>query len=113
MKAEKIPMASTASVMVNALERRKKFAIPDTKSMTAPTKSNRPIALRSRWITDDSTAMPRKMPAVPAKACITRLVPSVSPMTEPITRDSRIPMKKVKAKSMGTPAATFLVFSMA
>ncbi|MNY43905.1 hypothetical protein D3C86_1788890 [compost metagenome] len=81
--------------------------------MTAPTKSNRPMTLRSRWITDDSTAMPRKTPAVPAKASITRLAPSVSPMTAPITRDSMIPMKKVKAQSMGTPAVTFLVFSMA
>ena len=42
-----------------------------------------------------------------------RSVPFLKPSTMPIRRDSIRPMKKVKANSTGTPAAEFLVFSMA
>ena len=62
---------------------------------------------------DDSVAMPRKMAPVPAKAVMIRLAPLVSPSTVPTRRDSIRPMKKVKASSIGTPAAEFFVFSMA
>ena len=62
---------------------------------------------------DDSDAMPRKMAPVPAKAIITRLAPLPRPSTTPSRRDSITPMKKVNASSTGTPAAEFLVRSMA
>ena len=62
---------------------------------------------------DDSEAMPRKIAPVPAKAIMIRLAPLARPSTEPTRRDSIMPMKKVKASSTGTPAAEFLVFSIA
>jgi hypothetical protein len=58
--------------------------------------------------------MPKKMAPVPAKAIMIRLAPLARPSTARQTRrDSIRPMKKVKASSMGTPAAEFLVFSIA
>ena len=113
MKAEKIPIASTDSVIISALDWMKKFAIPATKSRMTPMKSHLPMAETSRLITDESVAMPRKTAPVPAKAVITRLAPFDRPSTVPTRRDSMRPMKKVKASSTGTPAAEFLVFSMA
>ena len=62
---------------------------------------------------DDSEAMPRKIAPVPAKAVMMRLAPLARPSTEPTRRASISPMKKVKASSTGTPAAEFLVFSIA
>ena len=51
MNAEKMPTASTASVIISALDCRKTFAMPATSSMIAPMKSHLPIELRSRLIT--------------------------------------------------------------
>ena len=53
MKAEKMPIASTDSVIISALDCRKMLAMPATSSMIAPMKSHLPIALRSRLMTDD------------------------------------------------------------
>ncbi len=64
-------------------------------------------------MTEDSAAMPRKTPPVPANAVMISAVPLEKPSTWPIRRDSIRPMKNVKASSTGTPAAEFLVFSMA
>ena len=91
----------------------KKLAMPATSSMIAPMNSHLPIAVRSRLMIDDSDAMPRKMAPVPAKAIMIRLAPLARPSTEPTSRDSIRPMKKVKPSSTGTPAAEFFVFSMA
>ena len=113
MKAEKMPMASTDKVIISALDCRKMFAMPATTSRIIPMKRNLPIEPRSRLITDDSMAMPKKMAPVPAKAVMIRLAPFVKPSTEPTNRDSIKPMKKVKPSSIGTPAAEFLVFSIA
>ena len=74
---------------------------------------NLPIADRSRLITVESTAMPRKMPPVPAKAVITSPAPFEKPSTKLSIRDSISPMKNVNASRTGTPAAEFFVFSMA
>ena len=73
MKAEKMPMASTASVIISALDWMKKLAMPATSSMIAPMNSHLPMADRSRLMTDDSVAMPRKIAPVPAKAVMIRL----------------------------------------
>ena len=64
-------------------------------------------------MTEDRVAMPRNTAPVPAKAVITRLAPLARPSTVPTSRDSIRPMKKVKASRTGTPAAEFLVFSIA
>ena len=59
-------------------------------------------------------AMPRKIAPVPAKAVMIRLgAVGSGPAPRPTRRDSIRPMKKVKASSIGTPAAEFLVFSIA
>jgi len=113
MKAEKMPMASTASVIISALLWMKMLATIATSSMIMPMNRNLPIELRSRLMMDDSEAMPRKMAPVPAKAIMIRLAPLFRPSTAPTIRDSIRPMKNVNANSIGTPAAEFLVFSIA
>ena len=113
MKAEKMPITSTDSVIISAPDWMNTFAMPAISTRIAPMNRNLPIALRSRLITDDSVAMPRKMAPVPAKAVMIRLAPLAMPSTWPTRRDSITPMKKVKTSSTGTPAAEFLVFSMA
>ncbi len=75
--------------------------------------SHLPIADRSRLITVDSAAMPKKTAPVPAKAVMIRLAPLAMPSTTPIRRASIRPMKKVKASRIGTPAAEFLLRSIA
>ena len=57
--------------------------------------------------------MTKNTPAVPPMAVMTSSEPFLKPSTMPMMRDSIRPMKKVKASSTGTPAAEFLVFSMA
>ena len=64
-------------------------------------------------MTVESVAMPRKMTPVPANAVMIRPAPFEKPSTWPIRRDSIRPMKNVKPSSTGTPAAEFLVFSIA
>src|SRR6218665_1458605 len=113
MKGEKMPMASTDSVIISAGDFRKMFAMPATSSMMAPMKSHLPIHDRSRLMTDDSAAMPKKIAPVPAKASMIRLPPFDRPSTMPTMRDSIRPMKKVKASSTATPVDEFFVFSMA
>ncbi len=113
MKAEKMPITSTDSVIISALDWMKKFAMPATSTMMAPMNSHLPIELRSRLMIVDSEAMPRKMVPVPAKAIMIRLAPLLRPSTAPIKRDSITPMKNVKASRIGTPAAEFLNFSIA
>ncbi len=81
--------------------------------MMAPTNNHLPIDDRSRLMIDDRLAMPRKIAAVPANAVITRPAPLDSPSTVPTSRESISPMKNVNASSTGTPAAEFLVFSIA
>ena len=76
-------------------------------------KRNLPIADRSRLMMLESDAMPRKTAPVPANAVITRLVPLPMPSTKASRRESIRPMKKVKPSRTGTPAAEFLVFSIA
>ena len=61
----------------------------------------------------DSVAIPKKTAPVPAKATMIRLPPLASPSTAPSRRESIRPMNRVKANNIGTPAAEFLVFSMA
>ena len=68
---------------------------------------------RSRLMTEDSAAITKNTPAVPPKAVMTRLGPFLKPSTIAISRDSIRPMKKVNASKTGTPAAEFLVFSIA
>ena len=58
-------------------------------------------------------AMAKNTPAVPPKAVMIRSEPFLKPSTMAIMRESIRPMKKVKASNTGTPAAEFLVFSMA
>ena len=74
-----------------------------------------PLAHRRQVALDDrgQRCHAEKDRAVPAKAIMTRLAPLLRPSTAPTSRDSIIPMKKVKAKRIGTPAALFLVFSIA
>ena len=60
-----------------------------------------------------SVAMTKNTPAVPPMAVMTSSEPFLKPKIVPIMRDSIRPMKKVKARSTGTPAAEFFVFSIA
>jgi len=57
--------------------------------------------------------MTKNTPAVPPKAVMINSGPFLKPSTWAISRDSIKPMKKVNASNTGTPAAEFLVFSMA
>ena len=50
---------------------------------------------------------------MPAKAVMISPAPLDRPSTKPSIRDSIRPMKNVNASSTGTPAAEFLVFSIA
>ena len=75
MKAEKMPIVTTAIVINSALDCRKMFAMIATSSITAPTNRNLPIAERSRLMTVESAAMPRKVTPVPANAVMIRPVP--------------------------------------
>ena len=113
MKAEKMPIASTEIVIIIALDCRKMLAMPATSTMIMPMNRNLPIADRSRLITVESVAMPRKIAPVPANAVMMSPAPLFRPSTAPIRRDSIRPMKNVNASSTGTPAAEFLVFSIA
>ena len=114
MKAEKMPTISTAIVIISALDCRKMLAMPATSSMIAPMNRNLPIVDRSRLITVDSVAMPRKISAgAGERRHDQRRRRSQKPSTKPIRRDSIRPMKNVKPSSTGTPAAEFLVFSIA
>ena len=113
MKNEKMPMISTASVIINAPLWMKKLAMPATSTRIAPMNMNLAMFDRSRLTMVDSVAMPRKMAPVPAKAIMIRLAPLPMPSTTASMRDSITPMKKVKASRIGTPAAEFLFFSIA
>ena len=64
-------------------------------------------------MTLDRLAMTKNTPAVPPKAVMISSEPFLKPSTMAIMRESIRPMKKVKPSSTGTPAAEFLVFSMA
>ena len=75
--------------------------------------SHLPMLLRSRLMTVDSVAMPRKIRPVPVNAVMISPAPLPRPSTAPIRRDSIKPMKNVKPSSTGTPAAEFFVFSIA
>ncbi|MCY1374328.1 hypothetical protein D9M69_616640 [compost metagenome] len=79
----------------------------------APTNSHLPMPERSRLITVEMLAMMKNTPAVPPNAVMIRLAPLLKPSTPASRRESIRPMKNVKASSTGTPAAEFLVFSMA
>ena len=60
-----------------------------------------------------SAAMTKNTPAVPPKAVMISSEPFLKPSTIASMRDSIKPMKNVNANSTGTPAAEFLVFSIA
>ncbi len=113
MKAEKMPIASTDSVIINALDWMNTLAIPATSNMMQPMNSHLPMLVRSRLMTVDIVAMPRKIRPVPVKAVMINPAPLPRPSTAPIRRDNIKPMKKVKPNSTGTPAAEFFVFSIA
>ena len=68
---------------------------------------------RLRLITLDRLAMTKNTPAVPPNAVMMSSEPFLKPRIIEIMRDSISPMKNVKASSTGTPAAEFLVFSIA
>ena len=113
MNAVKMPTASTAMVTISAPDCKNTLAMPATRINRAPMNNHLPMADRSRLMTDDRLAMPRNTTPVPAKAVMMSSAPLARPSTLPTRRDSISPMKKVKASSTGTPAAEFLVFSMA
>ena len=113
MKAENRPIATTDSVIISALDCRKMFTRPATSSRMAPTNRNLPMFVRSRLITLARLAIATNTTAVPPKAVMISDAPLLKPSTAARMRDSIRPMKNVKPSSTGTPAAEFLVFSIA
>ena len=82
-------------------------------SAITPTNSHLPMPERSRLITLARLAITKNTPAVPPNAVMISSEPFLKPSTMAIMRDNMSPMKNVKASITGTPAAEFLVFSMA
>ena len=95
------------------LEPTNTLMMPPTIMTIAPTNNHFPMPERSLLITEAQLAMTKKTPAVPPNAVITREEPFLKPNTAAIKLLIIRPMKKVKPKRTGTPAAEFLVFSMA
>jgi hypothetical protein len=108
-----MPMASIEMAIMPAVEPTNTLMTEPTSSTMAPTNSHLPMPDRSRLITVASEAITKNTPAVPAKAVMISSEPFLKPSTMAIMRESIRPMKKVKASSTGTPAAEFLVFSIA
>ena len=75
MNAEKMPITSTDSVIISALDCSQMLAMLATSTMIAPMNRNLPIVDRSRLMTVDSAAMPRKIAPVPANAIMIRPAP--------------------------------------
>ena len=113
MKADEIPITNTDNAIIKAVLWKKMLAIAATSTMIMPMNKNLPMDDRSRLMTLDSVAMPKKIPPVPAKAVMIKLAPLLRPKILPTRRDSIKPIKKVNANKIGTPAAEFLNFSMA
>ena len=109
----KTTMAKVAIAAVMAVLPMNTLITAATMMAKAPTNSHLPIWLRSRLMTMDRLDMTKKMKAVPPKAVMIRSEPFLKPKTMANMRESIRPMKNVKASSTGTPAALFLVFSMA
>ena len=108
-----MPITSTLITSMPTLEPTNTLMMLPIITTIAPTNRNLPMPERSRLITVARLAITKNTPAVPANAVITRLAPLEKPSTIAIMRESISPMKKVKPRSTGTPAAEFLVFSMA
>ena len=106
-------MAATEIAIMPAEEPTNTLMMPPTMMASAPTNSHLPMPSRLRLMTLDRLAITKNTPAVPPNAVMIRSGPFLKPSTMEIMRDSIRPMKKVKASSTGTPAAEFLVFSMA
>ena len=108
-----MPITATEMAIMAAVEPTNTLMMPPIMTAMAPTNSHLPMPDRSRLMTVDKLAMTKNTPAVPANAVMIRSGPFLKPSIMEIMRDSIKPMKKVKASSTGTPAAEFLVFSMA
>ena len=106
-------IARVLTTAIRAVEPMKTLMTLATSKTITPQNSHLLMPDKSRLITVERLAITKKMPAVPPKAVITRLEPFLKPSTRAIMPDSMMPMKKVKASNTGTPAAEFLVFSMA
>ena len=108
-------MAITATEMaiMPAVEPTKTLMMPPTMTTRAPTNNHLPMPERSRLITLANEAITKNTPAVPPMAVMISSEPFLKPRIIPIMRESIRPMKKVKPSKTGTPAAEFLVFSMA
>ena len=98
---------------INMVEPTNTLMTAATMMTSAPANSHLLMPLKSRLMTVARLAMTTITPAVPANAVMTSDAPLLKPSTMAIMRDSIKPMKKVKPSNTGTPAAEFLVFSIA
>ena len=113
MNALNTPIASMLITIMPTPEPTNTLMMAPNMITSAPAKSHLPSPEISRLMMLDRLAITKNTPAVPPNAVMIRLGPFLNPSTIAIRRDSISPMKKVKASSTGTPAAEFLVRSMA
>ena len=114
MNAEKIAIATTMMVSINAGICNQMLAKEATINRMTPTNRNLPMLEKSFLETVAMEAITVKMAAVPPKAPIIRVAPLLQlPRVIPIRRESITPIKKVNASKSTTPIPVSLFFSIA
>jgi len=109
-----LPMVISAEIASDTAGTWKKaLASAATRIRITPANRNLPRPEKSRLVVEAMPASTKKIAPVPPAAMAMMLPPLEKPSATCRMRDSIRPMKKVNASSTGTPAAEFLVFSMA